>query len=152
MQAEKCFQMTVEGPGEMFQVVRDALDTFRLIKSGVFLPAGESSANSFNDQTQIQRLVGQFNLEKAQEVSQKLKITVSQASRIFDLYLLYLTNNSDDKMLTAFKGYYKRKLARQNQKKLIVKTPKKHIEFLGEMQPVNPDDFKSISDEKCKFS
>lgn len=125
--------MTVEGPGEMFQIIRDALDTTRLIKQEIFLPMSESKANSFKDQTQIQKLIANFNLQKVKEVSQLLKITHAQASRIFDTYLLFLIDSSDDSMITAYKGYYRRKLALQNQKKLIKNTPKKHIEFYGEM-------------------
>lgn len=135
----------------MFQIVRDALDTSRLIKSGIFLPVEEAKANSFTTQQQVQKLSGQFNKNKVLEVSQKLKITHAQASRIFDTLLLFLVNSSDYNLMTAFKGYFRRKLTEINQKKLIQKAPKKHIEFYGEMAEVNANDFKSITDERCKF-
>jgi hypothetical protein len=107
MKLEKCFQMTVEGPGELFQIVRDTLDTKRLIQSEIFFPAEEGKANSYTTSAQIQKLIGQFNLQKVLEVSQKLKITHAQASRIFDTLLLYLVNTSDHSLMTAFKGYFR---------------------------------------------
>ena len=54
MSEGKCFQITVEGSGELFQVVRDALDTQRLISSNLFKIEGEAKARSLNDQTKAQ--------------------------------------------------------------------------------------------------
>lgn len=151
MRSKQCFQITVEGPGESFQIIRDALDTARLIKSEILIKSDIAKADSFTSQIQVQQLTSQFNLENIELVSDQLKITHAQASRIFDILLLYLIDDEDHNMMTAFKGYYKRKLNDQNSKKLIQKTPKKHIEFYGKIQEVNPNDFKSISDERCKF-
>jgi hypothetical protein len=45
--------MTVEGPGDMFQIVRDALDTARLLDSEMFMPATDAKANSVTTSTQF---------------------------------------------------------------------------------------------------
>jgi hypothetical protein len=57
MEKESCFQMTIEGPGEAFQVVRDVLDTSRLINSGLLTIETDARSNVFNDQIQVQKLV-----------------------------------------------------------------------------------------------
>jgi hypothetical protein len=44
--------------------------------------------------------------------------------------------------MTAFKGYYKRKLTELFTKKLIGKVPRKHIEWFGEIAEVNYEEFK----------
>lgn len=151
MNESKCFQITVEGSGELFQVVRDALDTQRLIKSNLFTIEGEIKPRILRDQTKAQQLISQFSVEKVLETSQKLKLTPAQASRVFDTLLLYLIDDKDQSMMTLYKGYYRRKLTEINAKKLIKKQVKKYIEFEGQILDVNPEELQSMPDEMCKF-
>lgn len=151
MSEGKCFQITVEGSGELFQVVRDALDTQRLIKSNLFKIEGDAKARSLNDQAKAQQLISQFSVEKVLETSEKLKLTPAQASRIFDTLLLYLIDDKDQNMMTLYKGYYRRKLTEINAKKLIKKQVKKYIEFEGQLMDVNPEEMQSMPDEMCKY-
>lgn len=151
MSQDKCFRITVEGSGDSFQIIRDALDTQRLVESKLLAIGGDTKPCSLKDQTKLQQVIAQFNTAKLLEISEKLKLTPAQASRIFDTLLLYLIDDKDQGLMTLYKGYYRRKLGEINAKKLIKKHARKHIEFEGEILDVNLDELQSMPDELCKF-
>lgn len=141
----------MEGPSTNFQIVRDILDIVTAYKKGFFNEELKEAANGkkISSMEGVRSFPQKVNLSLAKEISQKCKITVSQAKRIFDLVYLISLNEKDDMHMTAYKGYMRRKLEKNASRQFLQATSTKHIEFYGEVEEVDYSQF-NPAPQDCK--
>jgi len=142
--------MTVEGPSQNFQIIRDIKDTLLILNDSEFFSTWKSFfQKKLEKSSEISTLTKKFNHELLQDISKNLKLREKQVSRIFDILLLLTLKVDDHMMKTAYGGYLRRKLEKLTLQIFVTQSKTKHLEFEGEMEDV---DYKQLSTppQDCK--
>jgi hypothetical protein len=145
--------MTVEGPSPEFQILRDVKDTLLVIQSNYFEDWKDLFKKKLEKSSEVSIQSKKFTMELLAQISPALKIRKKQVSRVFDLLLLLTINLTDHMMMTAYKGYLRRKTEKLSTAAFLTEIKKKHIEFMGEVEEIDYNQFKpSQQDRKLSLT
>lgn len=136
---KKCKEITVEGPGDEFQVVRNAIDLQDILEAGFFPEIQQLIGTRLDSGRRVFELSRKLTTEVIEVINHKLKLTKSQVSNCFDILLLMLIdyNNKENMVYAAYFDYLKKKTRRLNSKDLFTKVNKKFFETFGVVEPVD---------------
>ena len=147
---EKCFQISVESPSEQFQIVRDVIDILHLKKLSLF---DHLSKPTIKTPQEFHILASSLTKSKLEEISKESKLRPLQVFRAFQISLMLCIDMSNSIMETAFKSNMIRKIAKQKESELLQSSnPRpKHIEFDGQIQPYNLEEFQAPNNNSITF-